>query len=1046
MLKFVPLPAPAEVRPMSRFLRILPRPSLSVLVFMFAFCVNYANAQTDPSASLLSRGQPIERLLKPSEIHAYSFNIEAGQFAQVVVTSKDIEMRVALFRADGTQVTRTLSDRDETDSKSVSMIAAERQAITVQVHTPRPIARNGIYTIVLAKLRAAEKQDQDLIAGEKLLAEALRMPLATQAQRKAKIDKFQTAADLLRSAGALSDVADALTRIGRNYNLSGDRKTAARFYQQALELTRQIGDRRGEAFVLTLMGFFLAASGELQAALDNHEQALRIRREVNDTHGEAASLFQIGLVYQRLGDSRRALSYHLKALPVVRQLGDASELARTLSYAADACVSLGLFQEALDYYGQSLTAQKRDLTKQVARSSLRRMASVYVELGQTSKALELLNELLTLEDKYEDSANKTGVLLALAEIYVTAKDSQKARQHLVEALSLVRRLNDRPREATAHYLLSRIEQQENNLSGALNEIESTIHLVESIRSRINSEELRISFFATVEKYYDQYLQVLWALHKNQPTKGLAEKALTVSEQTRGRGLIELLRESDIDIRNGAPRELLARERSLQKQLNQKADAQTPLLGERPTPEQAVELAKEIEELTTALDDLRTQLRRESPAYAALTQPQTASLKEIQQTLDEHTTLLEFKLGEDRSFLWTISQTEFHAFELPRRVEIEALARQVYQFLITRGQPGPFANGRQTQTGIINSEDDYWVTATKLSQMLLGPATPVLKPGRLLIVADGVLEYLPFAALPVATATQNGISPPRVTDPPLVVDHEIVSLPSASIINVLRRETAQRKSSSRGVAVFADPVFAKNDVRVTRGAESKSAGRAIRSFNGADESAKPNTIGQGVEAPRNDRPAITRLPFSRREANAIVGVAADPRTYAALDFAASLSNATSPKLAQFSIIHFATHGWLDSARPELSGVVLSLVDQKGRPQEGVLRLHEIYNLHLGADLVVLSACQTALGKEVRGEGLIGLTRGFMYAGAPRVAATLWRVDDAATAELMGHFYRFMLKEKLSPAAALRAAQLEIMKQKRWQSPYYWAGFVLQGEWR
>ena len=157
-----------------------------------------------------------------------------------------------------------------------------------------------------------------------------------------------------------------------------------------------------------------------------------------------------------------------------------------------------------------------------------------------------------------------------------------------------------------------------------------------------------------------------------------------------------------------------------------------------------------------------------------------------------------------------------------------------------------------------------------------------------------------------------------------------------------------------------------------------------------------------------------------------------------------SRSTSKRIARmppaqpcchFRIIHFATHGWLNSDRPELSGVVLSLVNQKGQTQDGVLRLHEIYNLQLNADLVVLSACGTALGKEVRGEGLIGLTRGFMYAGAPRVAATLWKVDDAATAELMSNFYRFMLKEKLSPAAALRAAQLELLKQKRWHAPYF-----------
>jgi CHAT domain-containing protein len=152
------------------------------------------------------------------------------------------------------------------------------------------------------------------------------------------------------------------------------------------------------------------------------------------------------------------------------------------------------------------------------------------------------------------------------------------------------------------------------------------------------------------------------------------------------------------------------------------------------------------------------------------------------------------------------------------------------------------------------------------------------------------------------------------------------------------------------------------------------------------------------------------------------------------------------LSQYRILHFATHGLLNSERPELSGLVFSLIDREGKPQDGFLRLHKVYKLQLNADLIVLSACETGLGKEIKGEGLIGLTRGFMYSGAPRVVASLWNVDDLATAELMKLFYQGMLKDGLSAGASLRAAQLELSRQKRWASPYFWAGFVLHGEWK
>jgi CHAT domain-containing protein len=197
----------------------------------------------------------------------------------------------------------------------------------------------------------------------------------------------------------------------------------------------------------------------------------------------------------------------------------------------------------------------------------------------------------------------------------------------------------------------------------------------------------------------------------------------------------------------------------------------------------------------------------------------------------------------------------------------------------------------------------------------------------------------------------------------------------------------------------------------------------------------------------DAGRIPRLPLAREEAESILGLAPESERLGALGFDASKATANDPKLAQYRILHFATHGLLDSAHPELSGVVLSLVDPDGCPRDGFLRLHEIYNLKLPADLVVLSACQTGLGKEIRGEGLVGLTRGFMYAGAKSVVASLWKIDDRATAALMKRFYEGMLgAARLTSAEALRKAQIEMWKTGNWNHPYYWAAFVLQGEWK
>jgi CHAT domain-containing protein len=329
----------------------------------------------------------------------------------------------------------------------------------------------------------------------------------------------------------------------------------------------------------------------------------------------------------------------------------------------------------------------------------------------------------------------------------------------------------------------------------------------------------------------------------------------------------------------------------------------------------------------------------------------------------------------------------------------------------------------------------------------------LEKKRLLIVSDGALQYIPFAALPKPDSRPKTQDPkPQTTDHeppttdhrPLIVDHEVVHLPSASVLAVLRRELVARQAAARTVAVLADPVFQENDPRVKRPpsqAEPKSDGAAAKGV-------EPPLVAESVtrSARESGLASFARLPLSRREAEAITSLTPKTERLTALDFRASKPTVAQADLRQYRIVHFATHGLLNSQHPELSGIVLSLVDEQGKSQDGFLRLHEIYNLELGADLVVLSACQTALGKEIKGEGLVGLTRGFMYAGAPRVVASLWKVDDKATAELMKQFYRGMLKEGLRPAAALRAAQVSMWQEQRWHAPYYWAGFVLQGEWK
>src|SRR5262249_32402361 len=274
--------------------------------------------------------------------------------------------------------------------------------------------------------------------------------------------------------------------------------------------------------------------------------------------------------------------------------------------------------------------------------------------------------------------------------------------------------------------------------------------------------------------------------------------------------------------------------------------------------------------------------------------------------------------------------------------------------------------------------------------------------------------------------------------PLIVDHEIANLPSASVLATMRSQFGSRQPAPKSIAILADPVFSQHDRRITSNTNAAARLPAEQDFDRVTRSARKLGVLRGGDD-------WTRLPLSRQEAEQILAFSSKSEAKLALDFDANLSTATAPELSQYRILHFATHGLFNDETPELSGLVLSLVDEKGEPRNGFLSLPEIFNLNLAADLVVLSACQTGLGKDVRGEGLVGLTRGFMYAGAARIVASLWAVRDKDAMELMVRFYTAILKENLRPAAALREAQVSMWREGRW-SPRRWAGFVFQGEWR
>jgi CHAT domain-containing protein len=740
--------------------------------------------------------------------------------------------------------------------------------------------------------------------------------------------------------------------------------------------------------------------------------------------------------YAAAGDKDKALEYYNKALALAQ--GDRGDEIWTLGKLGSFYVGQGEYDKALQLFDQTLPYHHAEHQTVLEAATLYSMGVAYHRQGKLPQALEALNQALSLWP-FKNRMRRE-ILREIGAVYQDSGDSPKALEYYEKSLAESRAAKDLQEEALALCDIARPERAMQHTAEARRDVEAGLQILESVRARIAGSESRSSYFAAAQRNYEFYIDLLMQMHAEHPDQGFADLALQISERARARSLLDMLVEAHADIHQGADPKLLERERLLQQRLRARSEYQVQLLTQPHTPEQAAGVASELQALTAEYDETEAQIRATSPRYAALTQPIPLDLKQIQElVLDSHTLLLEYALGEDRSYLWAVTDSALASFTLPRRAEIEQAARRVHELLTVRNTHPKGEDELRTQARIARARIEYPAAAGRLSEMILGPVVSLFGHKRLLIVSDGALQYIPFAVLPVR---RRGGSPSQ----PLVVESEIVTVPSASTMAVLRRDLVGRQPAPKAVAVLADPVFDRQDARVSTRQQISQVGHT-GDLPSHDRDLPRDLERSWAEVGSTERGGkIWRLPFSRREADAIIADAPPHNGFKAVDFRASRTTATSPELAQYRVVHFATHGVLDSRTPALSGIVLSLVDRQGRPVDGFLRLWDIYNLHLPAELVVLSACQTALGKEIRGEGVVGLTRGFMYAGAARVVASLWQVDDVATAELMSLFYKGVLKENLPPAAALRAAQVQMWKQKRWQEdPYYWGAFQLQGEW-
>ena len=1036
-----------------------------------------ATAASGPSGEPPVRIQvegPLTRTLSSEEIHIYKLPLEAGDYARLEVLQQGLDVFTVVRAPSGDKIAQVDTRTGRFSTENVSLVVDETGEYEVEVQTSFP-GVSGKYKLTVAALHKAGPDDRLRVEAERTSLNACN---AVDAARLA-IEKWRVLGDQVREARALTclgvalagaqgpaeavrvfeqslstqrglqdreGMAETLKKMGRTLRLMGegrralvaleesfslwqelgrldfavealraigqahqdfgDANAALGAFEKSLEISQQMDDRSNQALALAALGSLRFQLGDTFRAKNDFEQALDLARAIQRRDSEAQMLSNLGSVYRRLGMPHDALEHYTAARDILRELKDTEKEAIALNNIGMLLMGLGAFDDAREILEQALPLQRAPSNQAMTRIGLSRIAE---ERGDVREAAVHIDEALKIQRISRDRAGEAESLRSQGLLLLKLDRKLEAEERLRESVAIYKELGMRSRAASSLRGLARVqaalgktdeardlykesrslgevgdqvltlseegrlEQELGNLAAARQRLEEALELMEGFRSQLGGESLRALHFATVRETYERYVDVLMQLHLSDPKASLDARAFEVAEQSRARGLLDVLARARVDTREGDPN-ALAKELRLRQELNDKAEQRMELGADEASRARSQALRQEIDQLA-AEHRIIEALLTDGSSYESLKKP-SLKLAEVQSLLDPETVLLEYLLAEPRSYLWVVGPDSLQAFELPGRQEIGDLARRLHERLKDPAERDPSVQRADRQL---------------LAKKVLGPALQAIAGKRLVIVPDGALHYVPFAALQIEPSGA------------LIEKHEISLLPSAAVLKEIRRANSARPPLPASLAIIADPVYG---------------------------------------------PGLEKLTWTRYEADSIQAVAQGQEVRIALRYEATKELITSGELDGVRALHIATHGFFDSDHPQLSWLAFSQVDAKGQPLNGYLRLQDLYSLRLQSDLVVLSGCETGLGRDLRGEGLVGLTHGFFHAGASQVVASLWPVRDKASAELMKRFYRAMIRDHLRPAAALRAAQIEMLndpKKRTWKDPYFWAGFVVQGDW-
>jgi CHAT domain-containing protein/Tfp pilus assembly protein PilF len=1011
-----------------------------------------AKAPSGPSVrsfGALTGVPPEPRLLAAGERHEYELDLAAGEVARVIAEQHGVDIALTLADPAGRTVIRVDRPIGAAGAERITALAAAGGLHRLEVGHAGS-GEPGRYLLRLVegprlaeaadRLRAEAEQTFHSARGSERLATAEGLAAAAEGYERAlrlwtqagdrhgqaiggaglgqlslNLERWTEAAGhldaalpLLIAEGELGPAAEAHNSQGVLSRRAGRFDEAAAYYEQALALAGPAGNEPARLQALYNRGLLFTQRGELEAALTDLEAARAGWRGLGAWSDEVGTLQRLAVVYLEAGEADLAEAPLEEALARAEQHGLAAVAAQVRALLARVAVL------------------RQDLEQ--GEELLTRAIEVFTDLGlagDLARALNELGQVYHLQGRYPEA------LTAFEEarsLFTAPRDLAMMRMHVAWSLEAMgraeralaiypellvefQRLGEPDLEASVHYGWALAELAVGRLDPALAHVERAIAQVERRLDRFSDRSLIAAYRARKGSYYALEVEILMRLHERDPTAGNDARAVTASERGRARRLLESLAAT-----GGGPPPTLApdlaaqRERLRRRLLGlelARSEAQAEASGHEPT------FAAGSRLLRSELERLESRIVAADPRYAALVEPPAFDLERFRSGIETGTEVLVVSLGERRSWLWRIRRDGLDSHPLPGAAELDRLADSAHRLL---------ARSRERRAA-----DALARALQSLSDLLLGPIAGSLPAERLVIVPDGALQLVPLAALPAP----SGAPSPGV---PLLDLLEPVSLPSLAVLDELRRRARRQPPPAGVLAVVVDPVTDTADERLPAATTREPAAPA----------SSPLSRPLAGDSGRVDFP---RLAWAVEEAEGILALVPAGERWQARGFDASREAMLEAPLGRYRYVHFAVHVVPDERYPHLSGLVLSRFTPDGRPRDGLLRLADVFRLDLpSVDLVVLSGCRSGRGKTLRGEGIVGLTRGFMAAGAPRVAVSLWDVNDRATAELMQRFYDGLLRRGLSPAAALRDAQQAIRAEPGWSAPYYWAGFVLQGDWR